>query len=349
MTYLTTPPSHRIPAFISLIEKMNPLRTIAYFSTAAAVDYFSHLIPFLPSTSTFTVIPLHGRQTAAVRQKNFERFTNSPSSSLLLTTDVAARGLDVVAVDLTVQFDPPSDPKAFLHRAGRAGRAGRKGLALLFLLPGRETEEYPQFLAVRQTPVNPLSSPSINTSDEEASICISKLRERVLKDRALHDKAQRAFVSWVRSYSKHEAKSIFRLSELDWRAHADAWGLLRLPKMPELKKTKANAESKLGLDIDWQNYAYKDVQKEKKRRAELEHPSMKTRARFQKETIAWSRKLEKHEVAQSRRSKKLDKREAQRLQSMTEEEKAKDAELKEMIQQVRLRHQEEEKEFLGFD
>src|SRR5690606_34708637 len=94
---------------------------------------------------TANLVPLHGKLAASVRTKNFETFTKSTSPSILLTTDLAARGLDIPQVDLVIQMDAPSDPKSFLHRAGRAGRAGRKGLAILFLGEGRE-KEYVDFL-----------------------------------------------------------------------------------------------------------------------------------------------------------------------------------------------------------
>lgn len=58
---------------------------------------------------------------------------------MLLATDVAARGLDIPHVDVVIQFDPPSDSKAFSHRCGRTARAGRSGKAYA-LLVGKEIE-----------------------------------------------------------------------------------------------------------------------------------------------------------------------------------------------------------------
>lgn len=61
------------------------------------------------------------------------------SPSVLFATDVAARGLDIPDVDVVLQFDPPSDTKAFSHRCGRTARAGRSGRAWA-LLVGREQD-----------------------------------------------------------------------------------------------------------------------------------------------------------------------------------------------------------------
>ncbi|KAI4169821.1 MAG: hypothetical protein LQ346_008928, partial [Caloplaca aetnensis] len=240
MNYLICPASQKLPALFNLLAALDPTpnKTIVYLSTCAAVDYFQHVLPaILPSLDTqqtFSLVPLHGKHPSKVRQKNFAAFSTSTSPSILLTTDVAARGLDIPQVDLVIQIDPPSDPKVFLHRCGRAGRAGRKGLSVIFLHPGRE-EDYISFLDVRKTPITPLTTPAIESTDRDASAAAEAIRHVVLADRALHDKAQRGFVSWVRAYSKHQASSIFRVADLDWADLGRAWGLLKLPRMPELR------------------------------------------------------------------------------------------------------------------
>jgi ATP-dependent RNA helicase DDX55/SPB4 len=355
MTYLITPASQKLPALAQLLRKINPvpLKSIVYLSTCAAVDYFQTLLPsILPPE--ILLVPLHGKHPSNVRQKNFLRFTNAVTPALLLTTDVAARGLDIPSVDLVVQIDPPSDPKVFLHRCGRAGRAGRKGLSVIFLHPGKE-EDYISFLSIRKTPITPLLSPSISLFPTEADSTLSTYRDIILSDRALHDKAQRAFVSWVRSYSAHHASAIFPVDELDWADLARGWGLLKLPKMPELKNfDKLTFEAP---ELDWDEYAYKDKPREKLRLQELEAyrangPPPRT-DRKRSASVAWSAKLEAKSTREVKRSQKLAKREHDRYVKMTDEEKEIEAETRRMVEEVRVQQlqaaRENEGDFEGFD
>lgn len=355
MSYLLTPPTHKLPALLSLISQLSPTpqKSIVYLSTCAAVDYFQHVLGGLLPTQ-FTLVPLHGKHPPNVRQKNFARFIGATSSTILLTTDVAARGLDIPQVDLVVQVDPPSDPKVFLHRCGRAGRAGRKGLSVIFLQPGSE-EDYIPFLEIRKTPITILEKPSIRISDKDAKEVTSRMRKAVLADRALYDKGQRGFVSWVQAYSKHQASSIFKVSELDWTELGHAWGLVRLPKMPELKKW--DGDKTLGVKLDMSEYEYKDKTREKARRVAMEEaknaapyvPS-EEQLRKRKERESWSQKHEQQDVKEQRREKKRKKREAERLQNMTPAEMEKEKELQALIEQVKRKQlEDDEPEFEGFD
>jgi ATP-dependent RNA helicase DDX55/SPB4 len=354
MSYLLTRPSHKFPALFSLLSQLEPTpqKSIVYLSTCAAVDYFQHVLSaILPND--FSLVPLHGKHPPNVRQKNFTRFISAVSPTILLTTDVAARGLDIPQVDLVVQIDPPSDPKVFLHRCGRAGRAGRKGLSVILLQPGRE-EDYILFLEIRKTPIALLRRPQITISDEDARAVTLRLREAVLADRALYDKGQRAFVSWVQAYSKYQANSIFRIEDLDWTDLGNAWGLVRLPKMPELKKW--DGDKSLGVKIDMAEYEYKDKAREKARRAAMEEaknaapyvPSDDV-LRRRKERQPWSEKHEQHDVKEQRRERKKRKREVERLGKMTPAELEKEKDLQALIEEVKRQKKiDEETEFEGF-
>ena len=359
MSYLITPASHKLPAVSKLLCSLtpSPSKTILYLSTCAAVDYFQHVLPSMLPTrdgQSFTLVPLHGKHPPKVREKNFAKFANASTPSILLTTDVAARGLDIPQVDLVIQIDPPSDPKVFIHRCGRAGRAGRKGLSVIFLQPGKE-EDYVTYLEVRKTPVTPLTVPVIEAGHEDVTASTEALRKVVLADRALHDKAQRAFVSWVKAYSKHQASSIFRVDDLDWEDLGKAWGLLKLPKMPELKRWEG--DKFLGVKVDFSTYAYKDRLREQQRRQAMTEweeqkalGNVQPTPRKKEAKRAWSQKHDLQEERERRREMKRAKREHERQDKMTPQEKEEHRELERMIEEVKAKNlQVRDDEFEGFD
>lgn len=354
ISYLITPPTHKLPAIQKLLTALEPQpqKTILYLATCYSVDYFQHVLPALFKGQT--IVPLHGKHPDNVRRKNFAKFVNSVTPAILLTTDVAARGLDIPTVDLVLQLDPPSDPKSFIHRCGRAGRAGRKGLAVTFLTPGRE-EDYIEFLKVRQTPITPLTSPQIEVLTAEADRTTQIIRDISRTDRAIFEKAQRGFVSWVRAYSKHAASSIFRVADLQWDQLGHAWGLLTLPSMPELKKW--DGDRRLGVTLDLETFAYKDKQREKQRLADLNHETgdgdeaAPVQRMKRKAESAWTQKKEQRATKELRREKKQKKREHERVSKLTEEERDEENKLKSMIKEVseQVRRQAtEDEEFEGF-
>lgn len=73
-----------------------------------------------------------------------------------------------------------------------------------------------------------------------AHLSFRKLSEQ---DRDVMDKGVKAFVSYIRAYKEHQCKFIFRLADMNLALLATAFGLLQLPKMPELKKARQRLQS----------------------------------------------------------------------------------------------------------
>jgi ATP-dependent RNA helicase DDX18/HAS1 len=93
-----------------------------------------------------------GKQKQTKRTTTFFQFCNA-ETGILLCTDVAARGLDIPAVDWIVQYDPPDDPKEYIHRVGRTARGeGGRGHALLILRP--EELGFLRYLKQARIPLN---------------------------------------------------------------------------------------------------------------------------------------------------------------------------------------------------
>jgi ATP-dependent RNA helicase RhlE len=82
---------------------------------------------------------MHGDMSQQARQRSLERFEKR-KVSVLVATDVAARGLDIEDVEHVLNYDPPEEDKGYLHRTGRTGRAGRDGIAITYVLPEQQAD-----------------------------------------------------------------------------------------------------------------------------------------------------------------------------------------------------------------
>jgi superfamily II DNA/RNA helicase len=74
---------------------------------------------------------MHGNRSQVQRERALASF-ESAKVSTLVATDVAARGIDVDRISHVINFDPPEDRDAYVHRVGRTGRAGRDGIGITF-------------------------------------------------------------------------------------------------------------------------------------------------------------------------------------------------------------------------
>ena len=114
--------------------------------------------------------------------------------------------MDIPEVDWVIQFDAPSNAEAFVHRCGRTARSGQRGRAIVFLLPTERT--YIDFIGLNQrVALTEMSLPQM----ENLPNLLPILRDWQKNDRSIFDMANRAFVSFVQAYSKHECKYILRL------------------------------------------------------------------------------------------------------------------------------------------
>jgi len=108
-----------------LLAYHRPESTVVFCNTKRdCQDVASHL-----SQAGFSVQAIHGDLEQKDRDQVLVRFANK-SCSILVATDVAARGLDIKDMQAVINYELPWDPEIYVHRIGRTGRAGKKGLAL---------------------------------------------------------------------------------------------------------------------------------------------------------------------------------------------------------------------------
>lgn len=107
-----------------------PGRSLVFLS---AIDGIRRLLPLLELLNLKT-FPLHSQLEQRQRLKNLDRFKSTPNA-ILLATDIAARGLDIPAVDHVIHYQMPRSADVFVHRNGRTARAMQKGFSLLMCAP----------------------------------------------------------------------------------------------------------------------------------------------------------------------------------------------------------------------
>jgi ATP-independent RNA helicase DbpA len=117
--------SGRLPAVARLLEHFRPASTLAFCNTRARCRELAELL----QAQGHSALALHGDLEQRERDQVLVRFSNG-SCSVLVATDVAARGLDVAGLAAVLNVDVPADPEVHVHRIGRTGRAGETGLAL---------------------------------------------------------------------------------------------------------------------------------------------------------------------------------------------------------------------------
>jgi ATP-dependent RNA helicase DbpA len=111
-------------ALITTLEFHRPESAVLFCNLKATV---AELAGYLGELG-YSAEGLHGDLDQTDRDRIMAKFRNG-SLRILIATDVAARGIDIEAVDLVLNFDLPK-PDVYVHRIGRTGRAGRKGLAI---------------------------------------------------------------------------------------------------------------------------------------------------------------------------------------------------------------------------
>ncbi|CAN6469580.1 unnamed protein product [Victoria cruziana] len=100
-------------------------KTIVFTQTKRDADEVSTVL-----TNSISSESLHGDISQYQRERTLNGFRQG-KFSVLVATDVAARGLDIPNVDLIIHYELPNDPETFVHRSGRTGRAGKVGTAIL--------------------------------------------------------------------------------------------------------------------------------------------------------------------------------------------------------------------------
>ncbi|XP_076238876.1 putative ATP-dependent RNA helicase pitchoune [Calliopsis andreniformis] len=221
--YVVCPSEKRFLLLFTFLKKNRKKKVMVFFSSCMSVKYHHELLNYID----LPVLSIHGKQKQTKRTTTFFQFCNATSGTLLCT-DVAARGLDIPAVDWIVQYDPPDDPKEYIHRVGRTARGeGSSGHALLILRP--EELGFLRYLKQARVPVNEFDFSWNKIADIQL-----QLEKLISKNYFLNMSAKEAFKAYVRAYDSHHLKQIFDIETLDLAKVAKSFGFL-VPPAVDLK------------------------------------------------------------------------------------------------------------------
>jgi ATP-dependent RNA helicase DeaD len=128
--FLTVEAWDKKQLLLHLLKKEQPQTTVVFCRTKATVDKLSHYL----RDKGVDVRHLHGDMPQVKRTKVMDKM-RSGSLSVLIASDLAARGLDVEHITHVINYDLPEDPDIYVHRIGRTARTGRDGIAWAFVTP----------------------------------------------------------------------------------------------------------------------------------------------------------------------------------------------------------------------
>ena len=129
-TFFAVDEPQKLAALETLLLHYRPESAVVFCNTRQDVRSVAEAL----DAHGFAVLSLHGELDQREREEMLVRFANR-SCSVLVASDVAARGLDITDLPMVVNFDIAADADTHLHRIGRTGRAGRRGIALSLCLP----------------------------------------------------------------------------------------------------------------------------------------------------------------------------------------------------------------------
>lgn len=218
--YVVCDSDKRFLLLFSFLKRNQKKKIIVFLSSCNCVKYYSELLNYID----LPVLDLHGKQKQQKRTNTFFEFCNA-KTGILICTDVAARGLDIPAVDWIIQFDPPDDPRDYIHRVGRTARGSQgKGKSLMFLTPSELG--FLRYLKQAKVPLNEYEFPTNKIANVQSQL------ERLIKSNYwLHQSAKDGYRAYLQAYSSHHLKTVYQIDKLDLVKVARSFGFPIPPKV----------------------------------------------------------------------------------------------------------------------
>ncbi|XP_072517811.1 probable ATP-dependent RNA helicase DDX10 [Salminus brasiliensis] len=232
-SYVVCELHQKVNMLFSFLKSHLHKKIIVFFACCKEVQYLFRV--FCRLRPGVSVLALHGKQQQMKRVEVYNDFVRK-KAAVLFATDIAARGLDFPAVNWVVQFDCPEDANTYIHRVGRTARYKEGGEALLILVPSEEKGMTGQ-LQEKKVPIN-----KIQVNPEKLVSVQEKLEAFLAQEKEQKERAQRCFVSYLRSIYLMKNKDVFDVFQLKLPEYAMSLGLAVAPRVRFLNKAQKQRE-----------------------------------------------------------------------------------------------------------
>jgi ATP-dependent RNA helicase DeaD len=200
--YYVIPGLDKDRSLVRFIEVENPASAIIFCNTKVKVHYVTVVL----QRFGYDADELSADLSQADRERVLDRVRKG-TLRFLVATDVAARGLDIPALSHVIQYEPPEDPEAYIHRAGRTGRAGAAGEAVSLVSPVERFELdriAKRFsIAMQERPLPTDADVETIVTQRVTAVLEARLRERD----QLQTERSRRFISLARTLAETEDES----------------------------------------------------------------------------------------------------------------------------------------------
>ena len=204
--YFEVRESDKFDALTRIIDITPDFYGIVFSRTKVGVDELTNKL----LERGYAAEGLHGDVTQSQREKILKKFRNR-NINILIATDVAARGIDVMNLTHVINYSLPQDSESYVHRIGRTGRAGNEGTAVTFISPS----EMRQFGYLKRDIKADIRKSDIPTGQDIVSAKKQRIKDEI--ERIISDEGHRAYEAMAQellaSHDSHEVLSaLLRLS-----------------------------------------------------------------------------------------------------------------------------------------
>lgn len=214
---------------VRLLEIENPAQAIIFCNTKMRVNYVATVL----QRFGFNVAELSSELSQSAREQVLQRL-KAGTLRFLVSTDVAARGIDIPELTHVILYEPPDDPELYIHRAGRTGRAGAGGVAIS-LIEGLDERELRKIASIYKIEFQERPAP---TDEDVAKVvaerAVAQLEAQVRGRDKLQVERMQRFLPLVAQLSETEEGRALLAMLLDDSYHA-ASHKLETPT-PEIQK-----------------------------------------------------------------------------------------------------------------